>query len=37
LILESPPWLDSGVAKELELAEKIGIQIFYSLEEVPSG
>jgi len=35
LIAEMPPWENSGVERELELAKSLGLTVYYSLDEIP--
>ena len=35
LIAEMPPWEESGVQRELEMAHDLGLIVYHSLNEVP--
>jgi hypothetical protein len=36
-VAEKPKWKGSGVQYEIDMAHKIGIPVYYSLEEIPFG
>jgi len=36
-VAEMPPWENSGVAREVGIAESLDIPVYYSLEELPDA